>query len=162
MKLLHFVVPLLALIAHSAAAQPTRIDVAQTVVQVPLAEDVTMDDAITSMKLRANLHNLMFVAHQPLSTQLESMGHASSRLEIFQFCDPVTARRMVDYNPVFAAYMPCRIALVERPEDRPVLMMLDLNMLIQGAELNPELRRLAEEVNVKLTDVLNAGANGEL
>lgn len=151
-----------ALLALPAAAQPARIDVAQTVVQMPLAEGVTMDDAITSMQLRANLNNLMFVAHQPLSSQLEKMGHPSPRLEIFQFCDPLTARRMVDYNPVFAAYMPCRIALVERPKGTAVLMMLDLDMLIQGAELNPELRRLAEEVNEKLLDVMNAGANGEL
>jgi uncharacterized protein (DUF302 family) len=162
MKLYRLLLLSVALLALPAAAEPARIDVAQTVVQMPLADGVSMDDAIASMKLRANLNNLMFVAHQPLSEQLEKMGQASPRLEIFQFCDPLTARRMVDYNPVFAAYMPCRIALVEPPKGAPLLMMLNLDMLIQGAELNPELRRLAEEVNVKLLDVMSAGASGDL
>ena len=145
-----------------ASAASAAMDVEQTVVQMPLEEGITMDDAVTSMKLRANLHNMMFVAHQPLHEQLQKMGHDSMRLEIFQFCDPVTARKMVDHNAIFAAYMPCRIAMVERPGAPPLLMMLNLEMLIQGGGLGPELNALAEEVNDKLTDILQAGAAGEL
>ncbi len=163
MKLIAPVVAFLALVASlNAAAQPMAMDIEQTVVQIPIEEGVTMDDAIGSMKLRANLQNMMFVAHQPLGDQLQKMGHESLRLEIFQFCDPVTARTMVDHNPLFAAYMPCRIALVEQVDGPPVLMMLNLDMLIQSAELSPELRELAQEVNAKLTDILRAGASGDL
>lgn len=154
---------LLALACMSAGAdQPARIDISQTVVKMPLEEGVTMDDAVTSMKLRANMLNMMFVAHQPLGDQVRKMGHESKRLDIFQFCDPLIARRMVDYNPVFAAYMPCRIALVEEPDGKAYLIMLDLNMLIGGSELSPELRKLAEGVNSKLTEIMQAGAGGEL
>lgn len=137
-------------------------DISQTVVKLPLADDVSPDDAIDSMKLRANLVNMMFVAHQPLSKQLEKMGKESGRLEIFQFCDPLIAAEMVKYNSIFAAYMPCRIALVEEADGRYYLMMLDLDMLIQGAELTPELKDLAEEVNSKLTEIITAGAEGAL
>ncbi|MGD2084404.1 MAG: DUF302 domain-containing protein [Chromatiales bacterium] len=137
-------------------------DISQTVVKMPLADDVSPDDAIDSMKLRANLVNMMFVAHQPLSQQLEKMGKESGRLEIFQFCDPLIAAEMVKYNSIFAAYMPCRIALVEEPDGRFYLMMLDLDMLIQGTELTPELKALAEEVNTKLTEIITAGAEGAL
>ena len=145
-----------------AAGKRTTFDVSQTVIQRPLEEGVSMDDAIDSMKLRANLVNMMFVAEQPLSKQLKAMGVESRRLEIFQFCDPLIARKMVDYNPIFAAYMPCRIALVEKPDGKAYLMMLDLNMLIQGAKLDPELRALAEQVNQKLTEIMEAGATGAL
>ena len=144
------------------AQATTRIDIEQTVVKVPLAADVSMDDAIDSMKLRANMVNMMFVAHQPLSTQLEKMGFESKRLEIFQFCDPITAGKMVKYNSIFAAYMPCRIALVEEEDGQAYLMMLNLDMLIAGAELNEELKALAIEVNDKLMDIMTAGANGDL
>lgn len=144
------------------AAEPERLDINQTVVRIPLAEGVTMDDAVASMKLRANMLNMMFVAHQPLGEQVRKMGHESRRLDIFQFCDPLIARRMVDHNDVFAAYMPCRIALVEEPDGGANLLMLDLDMLIEGSELSPELRELADEVNGKLTEIMQAGAAGEL
>ena len=138
------------------------IDIEQTVIKLPLEEGIGPDDAIDSMKLRANLVNMMFVAHQPLSKQIEKMGGESGRLEIFQFCDPMTAAKMVKYNSIFAAYMPCRIALVEEEPGDFYLMMLDLDILIQGAELSPELKELAEEVNSKLTEIITAGAEGAL
>lgn len=149
-------------LGSAGAAEPQRLDINQTVVKMPLEEGVTMDDAVASMKLRANMLNMMFVAHQPLGEQVRKMGHESKRLDIFQFCDPLIARRMVDYNEVFAAYMPCRIALVEGPDGGAHLLMLDLNMLIEGSELSPELRELADEVNSKLTEIMEAGAGGEL
>lgn len=146
----------------AAPTQPMQFDITQTVVKMPLADDVSMDDAAASMKLRANMLNMMFVAHQPLGEQVKKMGFESRRLEIFQFCDPITARKMVDYNAIFAAYMPCRIAMVQEADGKAYLMMLNLDMLIQGAHLNPELRKLAQEVNAKLTEIMQAGANGDL
>ncbi len=145
-----------------AAPQPQQIDIAQTVVRLDLAEGISKEEAIDSMKLRANQENMMFVAHQPVSTQIRNMGVESRTLEIFQFCDPLIARKMVDYNPIFAAYMPCRIAMVEDSEGKISLMMLNLDMLIQGAKLSPELQTLANEVNTKLMSIMTAGANGDL
>lgn len=131
------------------------------IIKMPLEPGVTMDDAISSMKLRANLHNLMLVSHQPLSEQLDRMGIESRRLEIFQFCDPVTAQRMVEAMVDFAAYMPCRIALVET-EDQPMLVMLDMAPMLESGQLNPELQEQAEKVWENLMDVMKAGAGGEL
>lgn len=145
-----------------AQQEAMRIDIRQTVVKLPIEEGISADEAIESMKLRANEHNMMFVAHQPLSAQLEKMGVESRRLEIFQFCDPVIAGKMVEYESIFAAYMPCRIALVEEPDGGFNLMMLNLDMLIQGAELPPELHALAVDVNTKLMDIMQAAAAGDL
>lgn len=131
------------------------------VITMPLEEGVTMDDAVTSMKLRANLHNLMLVSHQPLSEQLTSMGIQSRRLEIFQFCDPGTAARMVEAAVEFAAYIPCRIALVETA-DQPVLVMLDMAPMLESEELPPALREEARTVWQNLMDIMRAGSGGEL
>lgn len=164
MRRLFLALSLIVLSASAVADAPvTRsIDINQTVVQMELEEGISVDEAIDSMKLRANRHNMMFVAHQPLSQQLEKMGFASRRLEILQFCDPLIARKMVDFNPVFAAYMPCRIAIVETADGKAHLMMVNLDMLIAGAALSPELRKLARDVNEKLLDIMKAGAAGEL
>jgi len=140
---------------------PQTFDINQTVIKQPLAEDVTADDAIDALKSKAVELNMKFVAHQPLSKELQARGVASGRLEIFQFCNPMDAYEMVKFNPVFAAYMPCRIALVEDQQGKTWLMMLNLDILINNTPLPPKVRAIAERVNNTLTQILQAGASGE-
>jgi len=138
-----------------------QFDINQTVVKQPLAEGVSADDAIEAMQSKAIELNMKFVAHQPLSKELQGRGVDSGRLEIFQFCNPMDAYEMVKFNPIFAAYMPCRIALVEDQEGKLWVMMLNLDMLINNTPLPPEVKAIAEKVNTTLTKILNAAATGE-
>lgn len=133
------------------------------VVSMAVAKDLTYEDVVDSMKLRANSHNMMFVAHQPLSAQLEAMGQENvNTLEIFQFCDPLIAGKMVKFNPIFSAYMPCRIAMVSDDAGALTLYMLDIRPLMADANLPAELLTLGKDVDFKLRDIMQAGANGEL
>ncbi len=143
------------------APAPMMLDINQTVVKQQLADGVSADDAIEAMKSKSNELNMKFVAHQPLSQELEARGVESGRLEIFQFCNPMDAHEMVKFNPIFAAYMPCRIALVEDSEKKLWLMMLNLDMLINNTPLPPELKAIAERVNTTLTTIMNSAAQGE-
>lgn len=143
-------------------APPAKtFDIEQSVVKQPLAEDVTADDAIDAMQSKAVELNMKIVAHQPLSRELEARGVDSGRLEIFQFCNPMDAHEMVKFNPIFAAYMPCRIALVEDQEGKLWVMMLNLDMLINNAPLTPELKEIAMRVNDTLNQIMVAAATGE-
>jgi len=153
------------LCAVNAAAEPAAapsIDIARTVIRIPLADDVSPEDAIDSMKLRANVLNFKLVAHQPLSKELESMGVETTRMEIFQFCDPRIARRMVSHDINFAAYLPCRIAMVEDENGKVWLVMMNLDMFIGSANLPAELEKDALRVRDSLGEIMQAGANGEL
>ena len=146
---------------QQATPNPQSFDINQTVVKMALADDVSADDAIEALQSKSVELNMKFVAHQPLSKELESRGVESGRLEIFQFCNPMDAHEMVKFNPIFAAYMPCRIALVEDQDGKTWLMMLNLDMLINNSPLTPELREIAERVNDTLTQIMEAGATGE-
>ncbi len=147
--------------ASSKPPQTTQsIDINQTVIKVPLAEDVSADDAIDALQSRAIALNMKLVAHQPLSKELQARGIDSGRLEIFQFCNPEDAYKMVRFNPIFAAYMPCRIALVEEPNGTTWLMMINLDMLINNTELPPELKTIAGTINENLLEIMQAGATG--
>jgi len=151
--------------SEGAQAQASRFDISQTVVKMPIDSFLSVDEAVESMKLRANSKNMMFVRQEslPLSGQVESMtGEEQQLLEIFQFCDPLIAVKMVEYNPIFAAYMPCSIALVEEGDGSYAFMTLNLDMFIEGAELTPELKAMAEDVNNKLMNIMEAGATGAL
>ena len=154
--------------AAQAAAKPKSTQSAMhglgdTVVKMPLAQGVSLEDAAQSMKLRANLLNMQLVAELPLSKQVTAVtGKPSAHATIFQFCDAMTARKMLDYSLDFAAYLPCRIALVEDDKGKGWLVMMDLNLLINVSNLSPELKAKAIEVRDQLENIMRAGASGDL
>ncbi|MCI0508345.1 MAG: DUF302 domain-containing protein [Gammaproteobacteria bacterium] len=145
-----------------AGDQPLVVDLEQTVVKLPLNEGVSLEDAVESMKLRANILNIKLVAELPLSQQIKAMGEKSRFIGIYQFCEPLTAKQMVEYDMHFAAYLPCRISLVEDKNGKGWLLMMNMEMLLKSPKLNQQLKNEAEKVWNNLNEIMQAGANGEL
>ena len=154
------ILPVLLLTGLGARAE--GMSIADTVVKLPLEDGVSMDDAIESMKLRANALNFKLVAHQPLYKELEAMGLESKRVEIFQFCDARIAHTMISENLDFAAYLPCRITLIEDKNGQAWLVTLDLDQVIKMANLTPELLENATKVRDTIKEIMEAGASGDL
>ncbi|MEW8145379.1 MAG: DUF302 domain-containing protein [Candidatus Thiodiazotropha endolucinida] len=136
-------------------------DIKQTVVQMSVKDGVTKDDAVQALMSRAAEINLKYVARQQVSKEFEARGLKTPYLDIFQFCNPEDARKMIIHDPIYAAYMPCRIAMVEDKDGQLWLMMLNLDMLINSELLPPELTEIAIRVNQAMLDVMVAGATGE-
>jgi len=132
------------------------------IIVCPLAEDVTMDDAVASMKLRANGLNFKLVAHMPLSEQVKAMGEDSKRMEIFQFCDALIAKRMVEHNVVFAGFLPCRIAMVEDKAGKAWLITMNMDAMLKGTNLPDNLKPLGLTVRNSIYSIVQAGAEGDL
>ncbi|GAB6040013.1 DUF302 domain-containing protein [Endothiovibrio diazotrophicus] len=134
------------------------------VVRVPVAEGVTLEDAVESMKLRANLRNIKLVGEKPLHQQIEATtGQPHRYAGIFEFCDAATAAKMLDYNPDYIAFMPCRIALFEDADGNRWLETMNMDLLIHGGrELKPQLKESAVAIREGLYDIMQAGANGDL
>lgn len=136
-------------------------DISQTVAQVPLKEGVSIEDAIDAMTNKAIELNLKLVGRQDVSKELQARGVETPYLSILQFCDPMDARTMIMSNPIYASYMPCRIALVEDKEKKPVLMMLNLDMLINSELVDQKVVETAIKVNQSMLEIMMAGASGE-
>lgn len=163
MRNLFLIIPLMLFVFSGSVSTATAsMKIEDTVVKMAIADGVSFDDAIGSMKLRANEHNMKLVAELPLSKQIESMGKKSRRMGIYQFCDALMAQSMVQANIHFAAYLPCRIALVEDEKGKGWLLMMNLDIMLKGAILSKELRKNATKVRDILTDIMQAGANGDL
>ncbi|MEW8664103.1 MAG: hypothetical protein B6D72_05235 [gamma proteobacterium symbiont of Ctena orbiculata] len=160
---LALVLALVTTAAVIAGEQPeiNITDIKQTVVQMSVKDGVTKDDAIQALMSRAAEINLKYVARQQVSKELEARGLKTPYLDIFQFCNPEDARKMILHDPIYAAYMPCRIAMVEDKKGQLWLMMLNLDMLINSELLPPELTEIAIRVNQAMLDVMVAGATGE-
>jgi uncharacterized protein (DUF302 family) len=144
------------------AATPKAFTIAQTVVKMPLDEGVSLDDAIDSMKSRANALNMKLVAHQPMHKEHEVLGLDNiHRIEIFQFCYADIAKEMIEYDINFAAYMPCRIAALEDTNGKPWLVMMNLDMIMMMADLPESLIAPAKKVRDTLMEIMEAGATGD-
>ena len=131
-------------------------------IRCKVTEDVDSEDAIASMKLRANILNFKLVSHLPLSEQVVAMGGESNRMEIFQFCDALIAAKMVKHSLAFAGYLPCRISLVEDDGGQAWLITLDMDKTMGDASLPKKLRELGMQVRNNIYSIISAGAEGDL
>ncbi len=127
-----------------------------------IAEDVTVDDAVASMELRANMLNFKLVADLPLSEQVEAMGQDANYMRILAFCDALTAKKMVEYNIIFAGFLPCRIAVLEDSNGKGWIVTMNMDMMLHAVDLPPELQTLAKQVRDTIYSIVDAGVNGDL
>jgi uncharacterized protein (DUF302 family) len=158
---LAFIFPSILGAADKGQPKINITDIKQTVVQMSVQEGISREDAVQALMSRAAEINLKYVSRQEVSKELEARGLKTPYLDIFQFCNPEDAREMIMYDPIYAAYMPCRIAMVEDKDGQLWLMMLNLDMLINSQLLPPELTEIAIRVNQAMLDVMVAGATGE-
>ena len=117
------------------------------------------------MRLRANALNLQLVAELPLSKQVEAVtGKPQRTITIFQFCDAVTAKELIELNLDFAVYMPCRIALIEDASGQGWLVMMDVNVdaIAKEKSVPQALKDRINAVRNSLLEIMQAGAKGEL
>ena len=131
-------------------------------IKCKVADGVSADDAIESMKLRANMLNFKLVGHMPLSEQVKANGGVSNRMEIFQFCDANIAAQMVKHSMAFAGYLPCRISVVLDDEDQAWLITLNMDSTMGDAALPKELQGLGMLVRNNIYSIITAGAEGDL
>ncbi len=137
-------------------------DDVMNMIKCKVAEDVSAEDAIDSMKLRANFLNFKLVGYLPLSEQVKANGGESNRMEIFQFCDANIAAKMVKYSMAFAGYLPCRISLVEDDAGQAWLITLNMDSTMGDASLPKELQGLGMTVRNNIYSIMSAGAEGDL
>ena len=134
-----------------------------TVWKQALAEGVDWEDAEESMRSAATDLNIRGVGELPLSNQVELMtGEEQRFLKIYQFCNPQTAMKMVNYRDAFSAYLPCRIAMIEDKNGKYWLYALNMDMMIYGGKtLPPELLEEAIAVKETILAIMDRGASGD-
>ena len=136
--------------------------------KIPVDEDVSWDDAVEAMKLRANEVNFKFVGSSPLWKQIEAeTEQPSTKVEIFRFCDARVARKILDEVPEFIIFLPCRIALLEDAEGKLWVMTLDWDVSWldyaqnTNTHLPKDLREDAKRVRESLAYIMEGAATGD-
>ena len=148
-----------------SAVSPAKQAAPTDVYKIAIDRDISLVEAADSMRLRANALNLKLVAELALSKQVEAVTNQAQRtVTIFQFCDAVTAKDLIDLNLDFSVYMPCRIALIEDANGQGWLVMMDVNVdaVAKEKRLPQVLKNRINEVRQSLVEIMQAGAKGEL
>ena len=140
----------------------TCSEIEMNMIGCKVAEGVSANDAIDSMKLRANFLNFKLVGHMPLSEQVKANGGESNRMEIFQFCDASIAAKMVKHSMAFAGYLPCRISLVLDDAGQAWPITLNMDKTMGDASLPKQLQGLGMLVRNNIYSIISAGAEGDL
>lgn len=153
---------LLAVTQLAAADELSYTNVQLQIARIQVQDDISFDDAVESLKLRANQHNLKFVGGNPIYKEIEALtGKPAKRMEIFNFCDGLTANKMLAADPMMIAFMPCRIAMIEDKTGKRwvISMMMDLKMI---KALPEDTRKSAEKVMAAMKDMMVAASKGDL
>ena len=137
--------------------------------KMPVADGVSFDDAVDSMRLRANEINFKFVGHSPLWKDVAAItgDEQTPRVEIFNFCDAMVARKILDYAPEFVVFIPCRIALLEDADGKLWVMTLDWDVNWLNLAQNPnsvldeELRKDAQRIREGMRYIMEGAATGD-
>jgi uncharacterized protein (DUF302 family) len=168
MNKLRFVLALSIALAMSAAVAAEKAggityhEVKLQIARIQVQDSVSFDDAVESLKLRANQHNLKFVGVNALYKEIESLtGQPAKRMEIYNFCDGLAANKMLAADPMMIAFMPCRIAILEDAQGKRwvISMMMDLGLV---KKLPPDARSGAERVMAAMKDMMVAASRGDL
>ncbi|MEJ6002218.1 DUF302 domain-containing protein [Paucibacter soli] len=118
-----------------------------------------IEQALASVSTESNIRP---VGELPLSKELEARsGKPQKLLKVYNYCNPQTARKMVDFSPHMAAYLPCRISVVEQA-DGLWMYTLNMDMMIRmGRKLPPDLKADALKVREAIWQMMEKGSRGE-
>ena len=134
-----------------------------TVWRAKVAEGLTFDDVDESIKATAIDRNIKGVGELPLGDQVTAMqGKPWRKLKIYMYCNPLTAAKMVDYSEAYAAYLPCRVALLEDKKKQLWIYTLNMDMMIYGGKTLPaDLLKEALHVKDIMKDILKRASTGD-
>jgi len=134
-----------------------------TVWMTKVADGITFEEVDESIKQVAIDRNIKGVGELPLGDQVAAMrGEPWRKLNIYLYCNPLTAAKMVEHNIAYSAYLPCRVSLVEDDEGQLWVTTLNMDMMIYGGKtLPPELLKEALEVKDIIQDILKRAAEGD-
>ena len=97
----------------------------------------------------------------PLSKELESRGVKTGYIQVKSYCNPATARKMMNFTMHAAAFLPCRITIAENEKGEMWMYTLNMDMMIKMGKKQPkELLPQTYKVRNTIKAMMMQGASG--
>ncbi|HHK74802.1 MAG TPA: DUF302 domain-containing protein [Rhizobiales bacterium] len=141
----------------------TGSPVAATVWKWKVNADLSFDDLDETIRSVAAENNIKDVGALPLSNQISAMtGKDYRKVKIYLYCNPLTAAKMLDFDDSYAAYLPCRVTVVEDKKGQLWIYTLNMDPMIYGGKRLPdELRKEAIGIKKKIMAIGKRAAEGD-
>ncbi len=128
--------------------------------EVKVDEGVALEDVIDAINAVGVNRNIKNVGELPLSEELKARGIESKVIHVMSFCNPETARKMVDFSPAMGGFLPCRVNIIEE-EDGLHIYTMNMDMAIKmGKKMPPELQEATMAVRNAMWEMLQNGKTG--
>ena len=156
-------IALFALIGTVQAADQPAFDLAQMTLVVEAEEGLTGEDIDESIKSLAASEGIFYVFFAPIYKQIESVtGTPYRHLSVHMLCDVTAAAKMVDYNPLLATMMPCRIAVVQdKDTGKMFLYTTNPDIFTMDPNMPASLLPVAQKVADQLKAIIHGAAAGD-
>jgi uncharacterized protein (DUF302 family) len=127
-----------------------------------VAEDVSNEDVIESIKALAEEYNMRIVGDTKMFTIPDAKPNEVKFVENVSLCSLYIAKKFLNHSRFFGGFMPCRIMLVEYGDGSRHLVTMDLELAIHGgATLPEEMMKLASEVQKAMVEIPERAAKGD-
>jgi uncharacterized protein (DUF302 family) len=143
-------------------------DIAEATMWSREVEDgVELEDVIDAINSVGTNNNIKNVGELPLSEELKARGIESDTVYVMSFCNPVTARKMLDFSPAMGGFLPCRVTIVGKTDpktgkEKLTLYSMNMDMAIKmGKKMPPELLEATMKVRNTIWEMLDKGSKGE-
>lgn len=130
---------------------------------VPIQQGLTPDEVVQSIKSLAITHGLFFTGESPFHEHIKATTGENYRYTNFlSFCDVKAGKLIANYQPLYTAFMPCRIAVTEDKTGKLWLYSMNLDIVIHGGkEWPPEVKQAASKVWENIQAIMDDAAKGE-
>ena len=154
---------LFAFVGVATAADQPAFDLAQMTLSVEAEEGLSGEDIDESIKSLAASEGIFYVFYAPIYKQIKSVtGKEYRHLSVHMLCDVTAAAKMVDYNPLLATMMPCRIAVVQdKDTGKMFLYTTNPDIFTMDPNMPAELRPVAQKVADQLKAIIHGAAAGD-
>jgi uncharacterized protein (DUF302 family) len=139
------------------------------VVKYKARPGLTFDEVVESLKLRGNQLNFKLVGENLMWKDFKAVlnDNTAPRVEVFSFCDIAVGRQLLKLIPEMAAFLPCRITVMEDADKNIWVLTQDwdatwLDYAGKAMGITPELRKASIEIRDKMDNMMRAAANGDI
>jgi uncharacterized protein (DUF302 family) len=137
-------------------------DIAEaTMWEMKVKDGVKLDEVKDAINAVATNRNIKNVGELPLSEELKARGINGGTIHVMSFCNPETARKMLDFSPAMGGFLPCRVNIVEKADGLYIYTM-NMDMMVKmGKKLPPDLKAAATDVRNTMWEMMEKGSKGE-
>ena len=141
----------------------TKSGIEAMVIKTPVAEGITTEEVDQTIRLVANELNIKNVGELPLYKEVEAMSGSPYRfVKIYLLCNAMTAASMLNNNDAFAAFLPCRVSLIEDKSGHLWLYTQDMDVMIYGGKpLPPALKSEAIKIRDTILEIMRRASEGD-